>query len=1189
MKYPKPEMNSDQPIRLAIVIPAYKPSAGLIGLVRTLSETELPAIVIVDDGSGPEYREIFNEVSTLPRVELLRHAVNLGKGAALKTAFNHVLCAYPELTGVVTADADGQHHPEDIRRVAATLLEKPDALVLGSRQFEGDVPLRSRIGNVATRGIMHALLGQKLTDTQTGLRGIPAALLPRLMKIESRGYEFELEMLIAAHHLEIPVVEEPIKTIYEPGNKSSHFNPIVDSMKIYFVLLRFGSVSMITALLDNLIFYLVYRRTGHVLGAQIVARVFAVTFNYSMVRRSVFDSRQKHKSVLPKYLGLVVVSGTASYGGIRWLTAAFGIGAVAAKLVVETFLFFVNFAVQRVFIFKPQENGGEEAPRTPLPGFAIAAAVLLAALVGIEIYGFTGGHLFAQEIWFPAGAKRFTKYLGAYLFLAAPLLLMFPWSFTGVMAVLLLVLTAVSVGVQPVLAVAFFLISSSALGSLLMGRRRANLLCATLLGTGVYVFLMLLSARLPLHYAAVWGTLLAIPIALDAGGTWERLREWAGALRRAELRGRGQRAGFALLLFFLIAQWFVALKPEVGTDGLAMHLAIPMNIAANHRLTFEPARFLWAVMPMGADWAYSIVYLLGGEYAAHLLNFAMLAIVAGLIYQGARRWVTPGAAWLLAASFVATPVVQLVTGSLFVENFLAAMILGALTAVWLFGETAERRYLFLAVVLSGTAVATKLGSIAFLIFVLFFAGLEIKRHWRKLGPHPALTCCAAAALLLALALPAYVIAWEKTGNPVFPFENQKFHSPLLDPAVSVNDARYHIPLAWNILYTLTFHSSQAYEGQDGSFGFQYLIVVPLALLGLLAAKRGRAATSATIVVLGAGVVILRSQPNVRFLYAAMPLALLAFAPMLGWAFDHRKGLYRALVVTLFGCTALNAWFLPSSSYYHKDFCLKFPFSRAERSRYLEEAAPIRKIIEYQNAHHPEAGVLLTAGNEIAGLSGNVYENHWHQYPTEERLRRAFTVPDMFRLLQNWNVSYLIAHKPDPADPLRPETLRQLLAVCTVPEYEMGDLYLAKLAPDCDARAVRLSEPPIVARPGFYDDTDPALLFLGDWSHDGSFRQPDRQTISYIDVPGAQVSISFQGSAFLYIFTMAPNRGIAAVTVDGKDAGMVDLYAPDIRWQQRRKFCCFAPGKHVAAVKVTGQYNPKSSGKFVDLDSFFVLP
>ena len=1182
-------MNGDQPIRLAVVIPAYKPSAGLIDLVRTLSESDLPAIVIVDDGSGPEYRETFAQASAYPRVELLRHAVNLGKGAALKTAFNHVLCAYPELAGVVTADADGQHHPGDIERVASKLMDRPDALVLGSRQFEGDVPLRSRIGNIATRGVMHALLGQKLTDTQTGLRGIPANLLPRLLKIESRGYEFELEMLIAAHHLQIPVVEEPIKTIYEPGNKSSHFNPIIDSMKVYFVLLRFGSVSMMTAVLDNLIFYLAYRRTGHVLGAQILARVFAVTFNYTMVRSSVFYSRQRHKAVLPKYLGLVVVSGTASYGGIRWLTASFAIGAVAAKLLVETFLFFVNFAVQRVFIFKPQENGGARRARAPISRFALAAAIVLAAMIGIEIYGFTTGHLFAQEIWEPVGIKRFTRFLGAYIFLAAPLLLMFPWSFGAVMALLLLVLTVVSVGVQPVAAAAFFLISACALGTLLMGRTRTDSLCATLLGSGAYVFLMMLVARLPVNYAAVWVVILAIPIALDARGVWIRLRDWAGMLTRGGTRSGGERIAFGLLVCLLIAQWFVALKPEIGTDGLAMHLAIPMNIAANHRMTFEPARFLWAVMPMGADWAYSIVYLLGGEYAAHLLNFAMLAILAGLIYQGARRWVTPAAAWLLAASFAATPVVQLVTGSLFVENFLAALILGVLTAIWRFGDTGERRYLFLAMALAGTAITTKLGSIAFLVFALPFLAAETARHWKKLGRRPLVTCGLSVALLLALALPTYVIAWEKTGNPVFPFENQKFHSPLLDSTVSVNDARFKIPLEFNTLYTLTFHTSLAYEGQDGSFGFQYLIIVPLALVGLFAAKRGRAPAAAVVVALGAAILILRSQPNVRFLYAALPLTLVAFAALLGWAFERQRGLYRALILCLFGCTVLNAWFLPASSYYHKDFCLKLPFSRAERVRYLEEAAPIRSIIDWYNRHHPGAGVMLTGNNEIAGLPGPIYENHWHQYPTVEQLQQAFTLPEMFRLMQRWKVAYFIAHKPDPRDPLRPETLRKLLAVCTVPEYEMGDLYVAKLGPECDEHAPPVATgPTLVARPGLYDDTDPALFFHGDWTHDGTFKQPEHQTISYIDVPGADVSILFEGSALFYLYTRAPNRGIAAVTVDGRSLGTVDLYSPDIHWQARKKFCCFGPGKHVAVVEVTGRHNPRSSGRFVDIDSFFVL-
>src|SRR5262245_262878 len=112
---------------MAVVIPAYRPSPGLIDLVRALCEQFAPSIVIVDDGSGADYAEVFATVSEFPKVLVVRHAVNLGKGAALKTAINHVLCTFPKLTGIVTADADGQHHPEDIQRVADALMAQPQS------------------------------------------------------------------------------------------------------------------------------------------------------------------------------------------------------------------------------------------------------------------------------------------------------------------------------------------------------------------------------------------------------------------------------------------------------------------------------------------------------------------------------------------------------------------------------------------------------------------------------------------------------------------------------------------------------------------------------------------------------------------------------------------------------------------------------------------------------------------------------------------------------------------------------------------------------------------------------------------------------------------------------------------------------------------------------------------------------
>ncbi len=127
----------------------------------------------------------------MPRVHVVRHDVNLGKGAALKTGIAFAQTQFPALDGIVTADADGQHHPDDIERVARTLEADPHRLVLGVRGFQGDVPLRSRLGNAISRWVVHLVVGQKLSDTQTGLRGIPAILWPRLLAIEANGYEFD--------------------------------------------------------------------------------------------------------------------------------------------------------------------------------------------------------------------------------------------------------------------------------------------------------------------------------------------------------------------------------------------------------------------------------------------------------------------------------------------------------------------------------------------------------------------------------------------------------------------------------------------------------------------------------------------------------------------------------------------------------------------------------------------------------------------------------------------------------------------------------------------------------------------------------------------------------------------------------------------------------------------------------------
>ena len=142
--------------QVAVVIPAYRPGAPLVSLVDALLAGGAGNVVVVDDGSGVEFAELFEGVGRRDGVHVLHHAVNLGKGAALKSGLNYALAEIPGLLGVVSADADGQHHSDDILRIRGLLREHPERLILGVRQWEERVPWKSRVGNLVTRHVAAA-------------------------------------------------------------------------------------------------------------------------------------------------------------------------------------------------------------------------------------------------------------------------------------------------------------------------------------------------------------------------------------------------------------------------------------------------------------------------------------------------------------------------------------------------------------------------------------------------------------------------------------------------------------------------------------------------------------------------------------------------------------------------------------------------------------------------------------------------------------------------------------------------------------------------------------------------------------------------------------------------------------------------------------------------------------------------
>ncbi len=346
---------------IPIIIPSYEPDEKLPVLLKKLKDTGFQNIVLVDDGSGEAYIHYFEEAKSLYGCRALRHAVNQGKGRALKTAFNYCLQEFGQMPGAITADSDGQHSPECILACAQAMLANPRALILGCRCFEGDeVPARSEFGNKCTRVVMKYLTGITVSDTQTGLRGIPAFFMQRLLMVKGERFEFETNMLLETKTGKIPIVEVPIRTIYIEENKTSHFNPIRDSVKIYMIFGKFLFSSLSSSVVDLALFSLFcfllkdrqWGRITYVMASTVFARILSALYNYLLNLKVVFQSESAVGATLPRYALLALIQMSLSAFLVGKLYPLFGGAEALVKMPVDVTLFFLSFLIQREFVYR---------------------------------------------------------------------------------------------------------------------------------------------------------------------------------------------------------------------------------------------------------------------------------------------------------------------------------------------------------------------------------------------------------------------------------------------------------------------------------------------------------------------------------------------------------------------------------------------------------------------------------------------------------------------------------------------------------------------------------------------------------------------------------------------------------------------------------------------------------------------
>lgn len=353
----------EKPNTIAVILPCLNPSDDFDRVVDGLLEAGFRDIVIVDDGSGAAFRPHFERAAEDPRCHVLTHEENRGKGAALKTAFAWLIENRPDCAGAVTVDGDGQHLTKDILACAAALVEDGGALVLGCRDFSGEnVPPKSRVGNRFTRGVLRLLCGVKVSDTQTGLRAVPAAQFARMLTIRGERYEYETNMLLELRRDKVPFREVPIETVYEDGNAATHFRPIADSLRIYRFILLYVLSSFAGAMLDLLVFHLLMlllTKPDHntaVLISTYGARVCSSFFNFNMNRSLVFGGKGGYGKTLLRYAILAVCQAFVSAQLVAWLStlASGGAGIVTTliKFGVDTALFFLSFRIQQNWVFR---------------------------------------------------------------------------------------------------------------------------------------------------------------------------------------------------------------------------------------------------------------------------------------------------------------------------------------------------------------------------------------------------------------------------------------------------------------------------------------------------------------------------------------------------------------------------------------------------------------------------------------------------------------------------------------------------------------------------------------------------------------------------------------------------------------------------------------------------------------------
>ena len=349
----------------ALLIPIYEPSDRVLPFLKQFSKEDFDAFLVVDDGSGEAYREIFAAVEKETVFPVLSYEGNKGKGHALKEGIAHLLKEHPDLDVIVTADGDGQHLREDILLVRDTSKEHPTEVILGVRDFSS-APGKSASGNKWSARYFRLATAKKITDCQTGLRALPKDSFDMALHTYGERFDYEMNFLLPAAR-EYGFTEVKIHTIYEDGNKGTHFRPVADSLLIMRTPIVYIAVGVTSFIIDIVSFYLfstfVFTNAANdwlqLFYCHLCARAISFPYNYILLDKLVFHHKGIFHHSFYKYFFLAVTSLFMSFG----LTYAFSFLSSALtflKVIIDTCLGIAKYFVNLMVTFANRKFGSKK-------------------------------------------------------------------------------------------------------------------------------------------------------------------------------------------------------------------------------------------------------------------------------------------------------------------------------------------------------------------------------------------------------------------------------------------------------------------------------------------------------------------------------------------------------------------------------------------------------------------------------------------------------------------------------------------------------------------------------------------------------------------------------------------------------------------------------------------------------------